>query len=72
MKHIKKRIRREWQMHLMLLPGILLILIFSYIPLYGLVIAFEDYNPGRGFSSPWVGIKHFQFLFSQPNFVRTI
>ena len=72
MKNMKKRFKREWQMHLMLLPGILLIFIFSYIPLYGLVIAFEDYNPGRGFSSPWVGIKHFQFLFSQPNFVRTI
>ena len=39
MKHIKKRIRREWQMHLMLLPGILLILIFSEIHLYVLVIA---------------------------------
>ena len=36
------------------------------------MIAFEDYNPGRGFSSPWVGLKNFQFLFSQPNFVRTI
>lgn len=72
MKNLKKRFKREWQMHLMLLPGILLIFIFSYIPLYGLVIAFEDYNPGRGFSSPWVGLKNFQFLFSQPNFVRTI
>lgn len=72
MKNMKKRLKREWQMHLMLLPGILLIFIFSYIPLYGLVIAFEDYNPGRGFSSPWVGLKNFQFLFSQPNFVRTI
>ncbi|MCI9337682.1 MAG: sugar ABC transporter permease [Lachnospiraceae bacterium] len=69
---MKKRFKREWQMHLMLLPGILVIFIFSYIPLYGLVIAFEDYNPGRGFSSPWVGLKNFQFLFSQPNFVRTI
>lgn len=72
MKNMKKRFKREWQMHLMLLPGILLVFIFSYIPLYGLVIAFEDYNPGRGFSSPWVGLKNFQFLFSQPNFVQTI
>lgn len=72
MKNMKKRLKREWQMHLMLLPGIILIFIFSYIPLYGLVIAFEDYNPGRGFSSPWVGLKNFKFLFSQPNFVRTI
>ena len=46
MKNVKKRMKREWQMHLLLLPGINLIFIFSYIPLYGLVIAFEDYNPG--------------------------
>lgn len=69
---MKRRFKREWQMHLMLLPGILLVFIFSYIPLYGLVIAFQDYNPGRGFSSPWVGLTHFRYLFSQPNFVRTI
>ena len=69
---MKKRLKTEWQMHLMLLPGILLVFIFSYIPLYGLVIAFQDYNPGRGFSSPWVGLSHFRYLFSQPNFVRTI
>lgn len=56
----------------MLLPGVILIFIFSYIPLYGLVIAFEKYNPGLGFSSPWVGMKNFEYVFSQPNFVRTI
>lgn len=59
-------------MHLMLLPGIVLVFIFSYIPLYGLVIAFQKYNPGMGFSSPWVGLANFKYLFSQPNFVRTI
>lgn len=56
----------------MLLPGVLLVLIFSYIPLYGVIIAFQDYNPGMGFSSPWVGLKNFQYLFSQPAFLRTI
>ena len=59
-------------MHLKLLPGIVLVFIFSYIPLYGLVIAFQKYNPGMGFSSPWVGLANFKYLFSQPNFVRTI
>lgn len=67
-----KRLKKEWQNHLMLLPGIILVFIFSYIPLYGLVIAFEKYNPGLGFSSPWVGLDNFKYLFSQPNFVRTI
>ena len=65
-------LKKEWQMHLMLLPGIILVFIFSYIPLYGLIIAFEKYNPGLGFSSPWVGLEHFRYLFNQPNFVRTI
>ncbi|HJA32370.1 MAG TPA: ABC transporter permease subunit [Candidatus Eisenbergiella pullicola] len=69
---MKRRLKREWQMHLMLLPGIVLVFIFSYIPLYGLIIAFEKYNPGMGFSSPWVGLDNFTYLFAQPNFVRTI
>lgn len=56
----------------MLLPGVILVFIFSYIPLYGVIIAFQDYNPALGFSSPWVGLKNFQFVFSQPDFVRTI
>lgn len=69
---MKKRIKREWQMHVMLLPGIVLTFIFAYIPLYGLIIAFEKYNPGMGFSSPWVGLQNFVYLFAQPNFIRTI
>ena len=67
-----KKLKRQYQYHLMLIPGIVLVFIFSYIPLYGLIIAFEDYNPGLGFQSPWVGLENFKFLFSQPNFVRTI
>ncbi len=61
-----------WQYYLMLIPGIIVTFIFSYIPLYGVIIAFEDYNVGMGFSSPWVGLKNFQYLFSQPTFTRTI
>lgn len=66
------KLRKQWPYHLMLLPGVILIFIFSYVPLYGLIIAFEKYNPGLGFSSPWVGLDNFKYVFSQPNFVRTI
>lgn len=66
------KFKKQWQYHLMLLPGVLLVLIFSYIPLYGVIIAFQNYNPGMGFSSPWVGLKNFQYLFSQPAFLRTL
>jgi putative aldouronate transport system permease protein len=57
---------------MMLIPGIIILLVFSYIPLYGLVIAFEKYNPALGFQSKWVGFDNFRYVFSQPNFVRTI
>lgn len=67
-----KTIKKQWQYHLMLLPGVILIFIFSYIPLYGIVIAFQKYNPGMGFSSPWVGLDNFKYLFSQPAFLKTI
>ena len=56
----------------MLIPGIVALFIFSYIPLYGLIIAFQKYNPAMGFRSPWVGLRNFTYLFGQPNFVRTI
>ena len=69
---MKKRLKKEWQSHLMLLPGIITIFIFHYLPLFGLVIAFQKYTPGLGFSSPWVGFDNFTYLFSQPGFLRVI
>lgn len=71
-KKILTKLRNQWQYHVMLIPGIIALLIFSYIPLYGLVIAFQKYNPAMGFQSPWVGLGNFTYLFGQPNFVRTI
>jgi len=72
MKNFTRGFSRQWPLHLMIMPGIILVLIFSYIPLYGLVIAFQRYNVAMGFSSPWCGFENFRNLFSQPNFVRTI
>lgn len=72
MKNIAKLVRKQWQYHVLLIPGIIFVLIFNYIPLYGLVIAFQKYNPAMGFNSPWVGLANFEYLFRQPNFVRTI
>lgn len=64
--------KSQWQYYAMLLPGVILTFIFCYIPLYGVIIAFEDYNVSMGFNSPWVGWENFKYLFSQPTFVRTI
>jgi len=66
------KLRRQKAYHMMLLPGIVLTFIFSYLPFYGLIIAFQDYNPGMGFNSPWAGMDNFQHVFNQPNFLRTI
>ena len=61
-----------WQYYAMLIPGVVVTFIFCYIPLYGVIIAFEDYNVGMGFSSPWVGLQNFRYVFNQPTFTRTI
>jgi putative aldouronate transport system permease protein len=54
--------------HLMLLPGIILLLIFSYYPMYGIVMAFQNFIPAKGFTgSKWVGMKNFNYIFSLPN-----
>lgn len=56
-------------LYLMLLPGILYIIIFHYVPMFGLVISFEDYKIFKGISgSPWVGLGNFQTLFSSAKF----
>ena len=72
MKSFSQKWNMQWQYHVMLIPAVALVFIFSYIPMYGLIIAFEKYNPAMGFHSPWVGFDNFKYLFSQPNFVQTI
>lgn len=60
---------KEWDLYLLLVPGILFILLFKYTPMYGIIIAFKDFNIFSGFAdSPWVGTKHFQKLFTSPDF----
>ena len=55
-----KRLCRERALHLMLLPSIVLLFLFHYIPLGGIVIAFQDYSPVRGIlRSDWVGLGNF-------------
>ncbi|MBB3128841.1 putative aldouronate transport system permease protein [Paenibacillus rhizosphaerae] len=64
-----RRLKSEWDIHLMIWPGILLLFVFCYLPMYGVLIAFKDYNLYRGFAdSPWVGLKHFRMFFHSPDF----
>ncbi|WP_244867386.1 ABC transporter permease [Paenibacillus cineris] len=60
---------RQWDIQLMVIPALILIFIFSYIPMYGVLMAFQDYNIFNGFwDSPWVGFKHFSMFFHAPEF----
>ena len=60
-----QRIQSHWQLYLMTLPAVLAVLIFSYKPMYGIIIAFKDYSFRQGYlGSPWVGMKNFNRLFS--------
>ncbi len=64
-------VRRDWDLYLLLVPGILFLLLFKYAPMYGITIAFKDFNIFDGYSaSPWVGWKHFEKLFSSPDFLH--
>ena len=58
---------------LMALPGILCVIIFSYIPMFGLVIAFQDYKYNKGvFGSKFVGLKNFEFFFTSQDAGRIL
>jgi putative aldouronate transport system permease protein len=64
-----RRLARNKLLYAMILPGLALLLVFKYAPMWGLVIAFQDYQPFKGVSgSSWVGLKHFERLFSEPMF----
>ena len=70
---LSSRIRDNWQLYAMLLIPLVLTLIYKYIPMAGIQIAFRDYKASKGiFGSPWVGLKWFQRFFSSPNSVRMI
>ena len=63
---------RHWQLYLIfILPAVVLTLVFKYMPMGGILIAFQDYNPFQGIlGSEWVGLEHFQRFMSSPDFQR--
>ena len=66
---IRSYLRQHWPLYVMMLPAVVLLLLFSYYPMYGVVMAFQKFNPGLGFAnSPWLGLANFERLFSAPNF----
>jgi len=72
-KTLRRDMQRNWSLYLLAVPVIIYFILFSYKPMYGALIAFKNYSPGRGFGgSPWVGFVHFVRFFNSPYFVRLI
>ncbi len=68
-----KDLKRDWQKYAMLAVPVVLVLVFSYIPMYGVLLAFKKYNTFLGFfASPWVGFDNFVRVFTLPRFARVV
>jgi putative aldouronate transport system permease protein len=72
-------LKTNYDMYLLLIPGLLFILIFNYLPLYGITLAFKDYNLFAGsnpfialLKSPWVGLDHFTNIFGRADFNQAL
>lgn len=73
MANHRKRFRRNGQLHLMLVPGLLLIAVFSYLPMAGVSIAFQDFNPIIGLAKlNWNGLDNFRYMWELPDFMPAL
>lgn len=67
-----KRIK-DWPFHVMILPSLLFLIVFSYIPMFGVVISFQEFKPWLGITgSPWVGWDNFRMLFAREDSIQVI
>jgi putative aldouronate transport system permease protein len=67
-----KTLKKDLPLHIMLLPPVVILIIYSYIPMLGIIIAFEDYMPGTGFKSPFIGFDNFVNLFTTQGFFQAL
>lgn len=67
---IMKKLRKELPLNLMILPGVIFIIIFSYIPMAGIIIAFQRFIPAKKLfgDQKWIGLDNFKYVMSLPNF----
>lgn len=73
LRRLKLDLQRNYQAYLMVLPSIVLIFIFAYIPMYGILMAFENYRPQLGvLGSKWVGLYHFKDFLTFPHSLNVI
>lgn len=70
---LKKDLKKNKCIYLMAIPMIVYFILFHYMPMYGVLIGFKDFNPRLGiWKSPWVGLKHFGTFFNSIYFKRTL
>lgn len=70
---IRRKIKGYQVLYFMLVPGLLYFILFHYVPIYGVVLAFKNFKIMQGIiASPWVGFEHFQKVFADPNFYRVL
>ncbi len=70
---LKEDIQKRWQLYLMLLLPLAYIIVFCYVPMGGILIAFEDYSFRKGIlGSDWVGLKYFEQFFSNPDMMKLL
>lgn len=69
----KRRLKMDYPLYLLLLPPVVFLFVFSYIPMVGILIAFQRYLPAKGMlASPWVGLTNFVSLFTMPGFYNAL
>ena len=68
-----EQIKRDWQLYILMAVPLVFLIIFNYIPMYGVLIAFQRFSPARGiWGSEWIALANFERFFNTPSAVRTI
>ncbi len=71
--NVAKNVNKHWRLLLLIIPALTYIIIFQYLPMYGIIIAFKDFKPHTGYlGSEFVGLTHFIRFFKSPNFSELI
>jgi len=73
MENLIRRIIRSKETYLLILPGVAWFVVFAYVPMYGLSLAFKTYKASLGiFGSPWAGLENFTYVFRDPSFMESV
>lgn len=68
-----KKIKDQLSYHLMLTPGMIFLILFSFLPMFGIIMAFQDYTPAKGMiGSHWVGLQNFKYMIQIPDSMQIL